>query len=177
MGVFENYKEVNGEIRDVGWIEWVHFPMGAIHCPICLKLNGCWFNNSLKPILPQHEKCHCFVNQIVKPISNVTAWARCDLRKFTDYIFSDKYAWNGKRDLFEILGFKKEDSQFLKLQYEQQAVDKYCEGNYNLAKLDIEGQRINIDINFEVGDRKIVFTSGWMVRPKGEITNNTPLAD
>ena len=157
MGVFENYKEVNGEIRDVGWIEWMHFPMGAIHCPICLKLNGCWFNNSLKPILPQHEKCHCFVNQIVKPIPNVTARERCDL--------------------FEILGFKKEDSQFLKLQYEQQAVDKYCEGNYNLAKLDVEGQRINIDINFEVGDRKIVFTSGWMVRPKGEITNNTPLAD
>ena len=56
-------------------------------------------------------------------------------------------------------------------------MDKYCEGNYNLAKLDVEGQRINIDINFEVGDRKIVFTSGWMVRPKGEITNNTPLAD
>ena len=23
----------------------------------------------------------------------------------------------------------------------------------------------------------LVFTSGWMVRPKGEITNNTPLAD
>ena len=41
----------------------------------------------------------------------------------------------------------------------------------------LRGQRINIDINFEVGDRKIVFTFGWMVRPKGEITNNTPLAD
>jgi len=27
--------------------------------------------------------------------------ARCDLKKFTDYIFSDKYAWNGKKDLFE----------------------------------------------------------------------------
>lgn len=25
--------------------------------------------------------------------------------------------------------------------------------------------------------RMITFTSGWMVRPKGKITNNTPLAN
>ena len=38
---------------------------------------------------------------------------------FSYYIFSDKYAWNGKRDLFEMLGFTIKDSQYLKEQYEQ----------------------------------------------------------
>ena len=34
-----------------------------------------------------------------------------------------------------------------------------------------------LDIEFVKNGRNLVFTSGWMVRPKGEITNNTPLAD
>ena len=46
-----------------------------------------------------------------------------------------------------------------------------------LGKLDTQGQRINIDIEFVKNGRNLVFTSGWMVRPKGTITNNTPLAD
>jgi len=57
MGVFENYKEVNGKIRDVGWIEWVHpgipnspeiarwlariFAMIFGHCLNCTALSGC----------------------------------------------------------------------------------------------------------------------------------------
>ena len=53
----------------------------------------------------------------------------------------------------------------------------YCDSKYKLAKLDIQGQRINIDIEFVKNGRNLVFTSGWMVRPKGENTNNTPLAD
>ena len=140
-------------------------------------MNKCWFNNTLKPQLPQHEKCHCLVNNISNPIPNVSAKAKCDLRKFTEYIFSEKYAWNGKKDLFKLLGFTAKDSQFLKKEYEKQAVKRYCDGNYELGKLDSQGQRINIDIKFEKNGRNISFTSGWMVKPKGEITNNTPLAD
>lgn len=98
-------------------------------------------------------------------------------KKFTDYIFSDKYAWNGKRDLFKRLGFTIKDSQYLKEEYENQAVINYCNSEYKLAKLDTQGQRINIDIKFIKNGRNLVFTSGWMVRAKGEITNNTPLAD
>ena len=40
-----------------------------------------------------------------------------------------------------------------------------------------QGQRIQMDIKFVKNGRNIVFASGWMVRPKGKITNNTPLAD
>ena len=127
--------------------------------------------------MPQHEKCHCLVASVSKPIPKITARAECDLKKFTEYIFSDKYAWNGKRDLFETLGFSIKDSQYLKQEYENQAVKNYCNSDYKLGKFDLYGQRINIDIRFEKNGRNLVFTSGWMVKPKGEISNNTPLGD
>ena len=76
-----------------------------------------------------------------------------------------------------MLEFTTKDFQYLKEQYEQQAVRKYCNSKYKLGKLDTQGQRINIDIEFVKNGRNILFTSGWMVRPKGTITNNTPLAD
>lgn len=179
MGVLKDLIKVdkNGTISYAGWVEWEHVSTGIMHCPVCLALDKCWFNNILKPKLPQHEKCHCIVNNISTPIQNLSSKAKCDIKKFTDYIFSDKYAWNGKRALFEMLGFTKNDSLYLKKEYENQAVKNYCNSNYKLGKLDAQGQRINIDVTFIKNGRKLVFTSGWMIRPKGEITNNTPLAD
>lgn len=179
MSVFDDLIKIdeNGNFSYLGWVEWKHIPTGLHHCPTCLILDKCWFDNTLKPQLPQHEKCHCVVNSITKPIPNITSKADCDLEKFTGYIFSDKYAWNGKRDLFEMLGFSINDSQYLKQEYENQAVKNYCNGNYKLGKLDSHGQRINIDIKFIKNNRNLVFTSGWMIKQKGKISNNTPLAD
>ena len=129
------------------------------------------------PENPLHEKCHCTTLHIEKPIPYVNAKAECDIKKFKDYIFGDKYAWNGKRQLFEILGFSKKDSQYLKEEFEKQAVKKYTESKYELHKLNTYGQRINIDIEICKHGRNVKFTSGWMVNPKGKITNNTPLGD
>ena len=90
--------------------------MGAynywINTLFCVKIDKCWFNYILKPTIPQHPNCHCIVNIISNPIPNLNSKASCDIRKFEDYIFSDKYAWNGKRDLFMSLGFRKEDSYY-----------------------------------------------------------------
>ena len=151
MGVFDDLIKIdeNGIVSYAGWVEWKHVPMGLLHCPVCLVLDKCWFNNVLKPQLPQHEKCHCIANNISKPIPNINTKAKCDLKKFTDYIFSDKYVWNGKKDLFEMLGFIINDSQYLKEEYENQAAKNYCNSKYSLGKLDTQGQRINIDIKFE----------------------------
>lgn len=167
----------NETIIYAGWIEWKHISTGKRHCPICLILDNCWFNNLLKPILPQHENCHCTAKSISKPIANINSHANCDLKKFTGYIFSDKYAWNGKKTLFEKLGFSIKDSKYLKEEYENQATKNYCNGKYELDKLDSQGQRINIDITFTKNGKNLVFNSGWMVRPNGKITNNTPLAN
>lgn len=179
MRVLDNLVKIdkNGAISYAGWIEWQHISKGMLHCPICFALDKCWFNNLLKPTFPQHKNCHCVTKNIPSPVANVNSHANCDLKKFTDYIFGDKYIWNGKKFLFEKLGFTKNDSQYLKKEYENQAINNYCNNNYKLGKLDSQGQRINIDISFIKNGRKLIFTSGWMIRPKGVITNNTPLAD
>ncbi len=178
MGIFDNIqKNDKNEFIVDSWIEWKHISGGFLHCPICLSLDKCWFNSLKMPVNPLHEKCHCTTFQIEKPIPYVNAKADCDIKKFTDYIFGDKYAWNGKRQMFEILGFSKNDSKYLKEEFEKQAVKKYTESKYELHKLNTYGQRINIDIEIYKNGRNVKFTSGWMVNPKGKITNNTPLGD
>lgn len=145
------------------------------HCMECTALSGCYFKDEeiLKcPKHPQHENCDCKKINIGVP----SAVADCDINKFIGYIFSDKYASNGKRNLFEQLGFTYQDSAFLKLEYERQAREKYLSGNYKLGKLDSNGQRMNIGIDFVHPDKGLVsFISGWMTRPNGQITCNTPL--
>lgn len=121
--------------------------------------------------------CHCTLKNIPKPIPNKTATAQCNVKKFTDYIFSEKYSWNGKRKLFETLGFSIDDAEYLQQEYERQAIQNYCDSNYQLGKLDTYGQRININIKFEKNGKNIIFNSGWMIKPNGKITINTPLAN
>lgn len=98
--------------------------------------------------------------------------ANCDIRKFTEYIFSEKYKDNGKIKLFGLLGLLKEDSEYLKIEYEKQAQEQYLKGNYILGKLDRYGQRITITINLQNGAE---IQSGWPVHPLGVITCTTPL--
>lgn len=164
--------------QTISWIEWKHIFKGFAHCPVCLSLDKRWFADDKKPVLPQHEHCHCITEFIISPEPEITAFADCPIDKFTKYIFSDKYAWNGKKALFESLGFTINDSQRLKEKFEKEAVCKYTEGEYKLGKLDSNGQRINIEVEIErEGKSSAKFISGWMVRPKGRITNNTPLGE
>lgn len=179
MSVFDEivYNDEKNRIVYEKWVEWEHVGSGLNHCKLCKILDECWFNDKIKPVLPLHDRCHCYTNVITKPNARINAVAKCDIRKFTEYIFGEKYKWNGKCGLFEKLGFTRADSKYLKYEYEKQAVQNYCDSQYVLSKLDEQGQRINIDIKLKKNGRNLVFTSGWMVKPKGEITNNTPLAD
>ncbi len=58
---------------------------------------------------------------------------------------------------------------------EQQAVEKYCNGEYTLGDLDEQGRRINIFVELKGKLETRRFGTGRMVRPCGLITNNTPL--
>ena len=55
----------------------------------------------------------------------------------------------------------------------------YVAGQYELNKLNSNGQRINIIIKIprkdKIGD--VIFTTGWMVYPNGKIQLITPYAD
>ena len=178
MRLFDDLKNLfdsNGNIRANVWVEWQHEITTQGHCGICLVLDKCWFDNNFMPPIPLHFSCHCTKKYISPPIANITSKSKCDINKFVGYIFSDKYASNGKRALFESLGFTVDDSEYLQKEFERQAVENYCNSKYQLGRLDENGQRINIDINFQKNGKEITFISGWMVRPKGAITCNTPL--
>lgn len=171
------------------WVKWIHggskpaytheekaanAVAGSIgkHCAICLNLNGCCFIMDKKPIQPAHPNCHCYYENI--PI--ISAKAVCPVLKFTNYIFSDKYIGNGKKQLFEAWGYFIEDSEELKRQFEKQAKKQYELGEYELGLLNGYGQRININItlkNKKTG-ADITFYSGWMVYPDGKIDLTTP---
>ena len=124
-----------------------------------------------------HPHCDCTLNGIAKPNGKVTAI--CPIEKFKEYIFSDKekYVSNGKIQLFRDLGFTKEDSEYLKMEFDVQAKNKYLSGDYEIGRLDEYGQRINITITVNSATREnINLVTGWMIHPLGKITCNTPLA-
>lgn len=182
----------NYRVYHSSWIKWIHTgipdDIGIIrnemrnlaerngHCAKCTALSGCYFYNEdiLKcPLCPLHPDCHCYKINI--DYSNDIV-AYCDILKFTKYIFSDQYLVNGKKNLFENLGFTISNSEYLKKEYERQAKLKYETGNYVLDKLDRYGQRINITIEFPRSNKEnITFVSGWMVYPNGYIACITPL--
>ena len=84
------------------WIKWIAQPNDWQDD--CDKFNGCFFIVKQMPKYPQHTNCQCSLEKIAQPIPNVTAKATVDVRKFTDYVFSDKYN-DGKKELFETLGY------------------------------------------------------------------------
>ena len=199
MSLFENFVYKNGEIVDNSWVKWHHFGVpdeeGSEresmreflamlgHCESCTVLSGCFF---VKSRLPKkqgagkgllHNNCDCELIKIAKPTKQIEAM--CDIRKFSGYVFSEKYVTNGKKELFEGLGFSIEDSQILKEEYENQAKRKYLNGDYIIRGLSPKyGQDINIVIDLiSPSGKNVNFISGWKVHPLGLITCNTPLAD
>ena len=120
MGIFDNVKEVDGKFVDRGWVEWQHFLIPNYpdwlrlfmriiavitrHCLICTALSGCYFKNNKHPQYPHHDFCDCLMIDLKLKKAKFSAY--CDIAKFSDYIFSEKYQ-NGKRTLFEDLGYSK----------------------------------------------------------------------
>lgn len=198
MEIFDNFVYKDGKIIDKNWVKWFHWGVpdeegeereearkrleGLGHCKPCTVLSGCYFVKSRLPKKKAagdgllHPYCDCDLNGIIKPNGKITA--SCPIEKFTEYIFSDeeKYLLNGKRELFEGLGFGKEDSEYLKKVFDVQAKQKYLNGDYEIGKLDEHGQRINITITVDSATRKnIKLVTGWMVHPLGKIVCTTPL--
>lgn len=175
-----------------GWVKWKHSGIpdeeGKIreraradaernrHCKVCTALSGDYFPSFNMPLYPQHLYCDCMLFSVSKPVSQ--AVANCALTKFTEYIFGEKYKDNGKIKLFKDLGFTVGDSEYLKYEFEEQAKRKYLNGNYALGKLNEYGQRITIEIKLSSSLKNdIILKTGWMIRPLGYITCNTPLGD
>ncbi len=140
-----------------------------------MKLDKCWFVDENKPLLPQHPHCHCTVEPISFSRVLNEAQSECDIRKFSGYIFHPENN-KGKKALFEDWGYTITDSEMLQKVFENQALEKYIQGQYELGKLNEQGQRIHIQIDLERKNRDgiVTFISGWMVYPNGKIRLITP---
>lgn len=200
MNVFDNIKNVNGVIVDMGWIKCLHDKVPdepedernkirktlALfkHCLPCTALSGCYFAKLKSPgdITKSgsgmiHQHCHCRVINENMSVIKGQIKVYCDITKFTNYIFNEKNS-KGKTDLFHQLEYFVEDSEYLKEEYERQAKIKYLNADYELSTLNEYGQNIRINIELiNRSGRRVVFVSAWKVHPKGYITCNTPYAD
>lgn len=201
MNIFENFTNtLNSIFNDdwkKGWVKWVHpqipdkpgkYRVEAIqdarengHGGRCTILSGCFFAGNNMPKyygLPGlnflHPKCHCTIKTILNPKENVKV--TCPIQKFTEYIFGEKGQANGKQQLFHLHGFTIEDSEMLQTEYENQAKEKYANGNYEIGFLDEYGQRITIAINITNKEgNTYTYKGGYMVEPLGHIKLTTPL--
>ncbi len=122
------------------------------------------------PSYPHHLHCHC--EKISDSPYSVSTF--CDIRKFIEFEFIKP----DKKPYMDKMGFDISQSEYLKNEFEQQAKVKYMSGDYEIKKLDENGQRINIlvEVANNFGELKKLI-SGWMVRSQGLITCNTPIGD
>ena len=107
----------------------------------------------------------------------MNATAKSDYSKFDPYLFNTMGIYrHGKEKMFEQWGYTVDDARWLQVEMERQAREKYILGEYELGKLNLFGQRINIVIEIPRRDQEgiVSFTSGWMVKPNGDLKLNTP---
>lgn len=107
----------------------------------------------------------------------MNAAAKSDYSKFDPYLFNTTGLYtHTKEKLFAQWGYTVDDAMWLKTEMEHQAREKYISVEYELGKLNRFGQRINITIEIPRRNQEgmVSFTSGWMVKPNGELLLNTP---
>ena len=165
------------QISQQKWVQWKHEQYGIFHCRTCLALDGCWFVWEKEPLAPMHEKCHCTIISI--PTSQVKnrAKATSDYSKYDPYLFDpNNFYKHGKNKAFESWGYSVADSEWLQEEIEKQGRQQYLLGNYELGKLNLQGQRISIRVTIprKNGAGDVSFITGWMVKPGGKIKLTTP---
>ena len=159
------------------WKRWIHRNLSDNHCLECLMLDGCWFHADKTPQWPHHIFCHCVLDDISYDyvVKNSTAYSA--FSKYDPYLFNRDNAYSHQKQImFESWGYTIDDAEWLKLEIEKQALENYKNGNYELGRLNEQGQRISIRVEIpnRMSGETVSFVSGWMVRPNGQISLNTP---
>jgi hypothetical protein len=99
------------------------------------------------------------------------------VRKFSDYIFKPG-ATHGKDRVFRSYGYGPEHSEFLASDFTRQATARYAARDFTLGTADQYGQRLTIPIDLigrgDASGRSTTILTGWMLRPDGSLTLNTP---
>ena len=124
-----------------------------------------------------HEKCHCTTISIPAAQVKNRAKATSDYSKYDPYLFDpNNFYKHGKNKAFESWGYSVADSEWLQEEIEKQGRQQYLLGNYELGKLNFQGQRISIRVTIprKNGAGDVSFITGWMVKPGGKIKLTTP---
>ena len=124
-----------------------------------------------------HEKCHCTTISILTSQVKNRAKATSDYSKYDPYLFDpNNFYKHGKNKAFESWGYSVADSEWLQEEIEKQGRQQYLFGNYELGKLNLQGQRISIRVTIprKNGAGDVSFITGWMVKPGGKIKLTTP---
>ena len=176
MGILEKIAEsllrFFALLKDDDWVMWV--AQENEWQDDCDKFNKCYFIVKHMPVYFQHENCRCTLFKIDRPIPNITAHAVCDVRKFTEYVFNDKYD-DGKKELFESWGYGINDSAYLREIYMEQALKKYCNGEYEYLGTNKFNAKIGIDISLKSSNGKTqIIKTVWALREYGELALITP---
>ncbi|MEV4622348.1 DUF6883 domain-containing protein [Asanoa sp. NPDC049573] len=99
------------------------------------------------------------------------------VRKFSDYVFKPGAA-HGKDKVFRSYGYDREHSEQLAAEFTRQGNARYAAGDFTLGRADHHGQRITIPVDLvgrgDAAGRSTTVKTGWMIRPDGSITLNTP---
>ena len=159
------------------WLRWTHHTEGKTHCPECLMLDGCFFTQFNHPPCPHHPYCHCTLEPIDYALVLENTSAHSDYSKFDPYLFNTTgLQTHNKEKLFREWGYTVDDAKWLQAEIERQGRERYLSGQYELGKLNIFGQRINIRVTIPQKDGfgDVSFITGWMVKPNGQINLNTP---
>lgn len=126
---------------------------------------------------PHHPFCHCTLDPIDYILVLTCATVYSDYGKFDPYLFNTTGVYpHTKEKLFHEWGYTVDDASWLQKEIERQARDKYISGEYQLGKLNIQGQRISIRITIPRRDNgeDASFITGWMVYPNGQLRLTTP---
>nr|WP_203699704.1 hypothetical protein [Asanoa iriomotensis] len=80
--------------------------------------------------------------------------------------------------MFRSYGYGREHSEQLAADFTRQGTARFAAGEYTRGRADQHGQRITIPIDLvgrgEAAGRSTTVKSGWMIRPDGSLTLNTP---
>lgn len=177
------YKRCTGKLlpqkttEQPSWVQWTHHSEGKTHCEECLILDGCFFTQSNHPPCPHHPYCHCTLDPVPYAVvfGNISVYS--DYGKFDPYLFKTTgLQTHNKEKLFKEWGYTVEDAKWLQAEIERQGRKRYLSGQYELGKLNMFGQRINIKVTIpkKDGSGDVSFVTGWMVKPNGQIRLNTP---
>lgn len=96
------------------WVQWIHHPEGKTHCPECLMLDGCFFQEGKTPPCPHHPYCHCTLENVEYAVVLASASAYSDYSKFDPYLFNTHGTYTHKKEkLFAQWGYTVADARWL----------------------------------------------------------------